>query len=209
MHSLRLPSSPEHTTSAVSGVLLGVRLLGGLTLTWGDNALPPIASRAARSLFAYLITYRHRAHPRDLLVGTFWPDLTDVQARRCLSQALWQIGCVLNPLPSSAPYLLSKADTLQFNVKAPYWLDVEEFQLACSRLQTAQSTNLESETRNLKQAVALYRGDFMAGFYDDWLVTEREWLREMYLAALERLLVLSKLEGACRGSVELCAAAGD
>ena len=175
---------------------LRVCLFGGLALSWGDAALPTIASLPARSLFAYLVTYRDRGHTRDLLAGTLWPDLPDAQARRRLSQALWQIGRVLHPLPSPAPYLLTAADTVQFNTAAPYWLDTEEFQAACSGFQDAQSANLQPETASLKRAVALYRGDFLAGFYDNWMVVERERLHELFLAALERLLELCKAGGA-------------
>jgi len=185
-------SYSEDTASTRSGPLLQVRLFGGLVLTWGDAALSPIAARSARSLLAYLITYRRRSHTRDLLAGTFWPDLPNARARRRLSQALWRIGRVLNPLSSPVPYLLTKADAVQFNIEAPYWLDTEKFQVACSRFQVTQPSSLEPETWNLKQAVGLYRGDFMAGFYDDWAVIERERLREMYLIALSQLLEMCK-----------------
>jgi len=190
---------PEHVASTRSGSLLQVRLFGGLTLTWGDATLLPIVGRSARSLFAYLITYRHRAHTRDLLAGTFWPDSPGAQARRHLSQALWQIRRVLSPLPSPFPSILTDADTTQFNVKAPYWLDTEEFQVAGSRFQV-DSTDLEPGTWNLeletlRHAVQLYSGDFMDGFYDDWALLERERLRELYLHALERLITLHKQRG--------------
>ena len=121
-------SYSEDTASTGSGPILQVRLFSGLVLTWGDAALPPIAGRSARSLLAYLITYRRRSHTRDLLAGTFWPDLPDARARRRLSQALWQIGRVLNPLPSPVPYLLTKASAVRFSVQAPYWLDTDEFE---------------------------------------------------------------------------------
>ncbi len=204
---------PEHIASTGSGALLQVSLLGGLALAWGDATLP-LAGRSTPSLFAYLITYRHRAHTRDLLAGTFWPDLPDAQARRHLSQALWQIRRVLSPLPSPVPFILTDADTIQFNVEADYWLDVAEFERLVSwetgklvnwetgklvdwsqeratSLPIYQSTDLPS----LRKAVELYRGDFMAGCYDDWTVIERERLREMYLMALGRLLELCKSRG--------------
>ena len=184
---MKAQSYPEHIASTGSESLLQVRLFGGLTLTWGDASLPRIAGRFAHSLLAYLITYRHRAHTRDLLAGTFWPDLPDAQARRRLSQALWQIRRVLSPLPSPVPFILTDADTMQFNVEAPYWLDVAEFE----RLVHWETGKLVA----LREAVDLYRGDFMAGFYDDWTVIERERLREMVLAALGRLLELCKARG--------------
>lgn len=156
-----------------------MRLLGGFGLSWGEMPLPPIASQSARSLFAYLITHRDRPHTRALLAGIFWPDLPDYQARRRLSQALWQIGRVLQSLPGPTSYLLADAETVQFNATSAYWLDVEEFEKSADQ-----------------EAVVLYRGDFLAGFYDDWMVVERERLREQYLAVLGRLLALCKREGA-------------
>ncbi len=195
---LSSPKSSSGGASGQAGSLLQVRLFGGLTLTW-DNATLPLAGRSAPSLFAYLITYRHRAHTRNLLAGTFWPDLPDAQARRRLSQALWRIRRMLSPLPSPIPFILSDADTIQFNVEADYWLDTEEFQVACSRFPVdiidlgLETLNMELET--LRNAVQLYSGDFMAGFYDNWTVIERERLREMYLAALGRLLELCKARG--------------
>jgi len=174
-------------------LVLRVFLFGGFTLTWSDAPLPAIPSRHARSLFAYLLTYRHRPHTRDLLAGTFWPDLPDAQARRRLSQALWQINRVLNPLPSPASYLLTKSNTVQFNVAAPYWLDVAEFQSVCTGAGDAPAS---SELETLRSAVQLYQGDFLAGYYDDWAIVERERLREMVLSALSRLLELCKAQGA-------------
>jgi len=187
---------PERLVPMNSGSILRIRLFGGLSLTWDERPLPPIRSRLARSLFAYLVAYRHRGHSRELLAGIFWPDLPDATARRRLSQALWQIRRVLNPLPSPVPFLLSHADMVQFNVDAPYWLDVEEFQGACSKFEAAQATDLGASILDLKRAVDLYRGDFLAGFYEDWVAVERESLRETYLAALDRVLAWCKGRGA-------------
>ena len=148
--------------------LLCVRLLGGLTLLWDDQPLPLIRGPVARSLFAYLITHRDRAHTRDLLAGIFWPDLPEATARRRLSRALWQIRRALEP----HPVLLTDGDTIRFKTDLPFWIDVEAFETA---------TDYET-------AAELYRGDFMAGYYDDWLLLEREQLRERFLGILERLI---------------------
>ncbi len=47
----------------------------------------------------------------------------------------------------------------------------------------------------LKDGVKLYCGDFMAGYYDDWIIPERERLREHHLSALEHLLAQCKDSG--------------
>jgi two-component SAPR family response regulator len=35
--------------------------------------------------------------------------------------------------------------------------------------------------------VTLYRGDLLPGCYDEWILSERERLHQLYLTALERL----------------------
>lgn len=175
--------------------MLHVHLFGGLHLRWLDDPLPPIRSRAARSLFAYLITYPDRPHTRDLLAGLFWPDMPDAQARRRLSQALWQVRQALKPLLSPQPYLLTDAETVQFNREASYWLDVQAFE---GNLREARETERPPPGRALsllKEAVALYTGDFLAGYYDDWAILEQERLRGLYLEALNRLVLLCKAQG--------------
>jgi len=173
--------------------ILHVRLFGGVSLSCGDRVLPAIPSRIARSLFAYLITYRDRPHTRDLLAGTFWPNLPDAQARRRLTQALWQIKSVLKANSTPHPYLLTESGAVQFNRAAAYWLDTAEFSTA---YQESRQPPLRDEFGRLRTAAQLYQGDFLAGYYDDWAVVERERLREMALIVLDRLVVLCKSQGA-------------
>jgi DNA-binding SARP family transcriptional activator len=195
--------------------VLHIRLLGGLNLAWGDAPLPPIPGTAARSLFAYLATYRDRPHTRDLLAGTFWPDLPDDTARRRLSQALWLIRRVLRQAQNEArqaqdealerhPLLLTEGDTVQLHPELPVWIDVEEFEKLVQReigksVDWESGTNLptshSSSLQALAEAVDLYRGDFMDGYYDDWLLVERERLRETFLGVLERLVTGLKAWG--------------
>ena len=106
--------------------VLRVYLLGGLVVTWDETQLPLIPGVLTRSLFGYLVTYRDRSHNRDLLAGTFWPDLPDAVARRRLSQSLWQIRKALSP----HPVLITEADTVQLNPGLPLWVDVAAFENA-------------------------------------------------------------------------------
>jgi tetratricopeptide (TPR) repeat protein len=47
----------------------------------------------------------------------------------------------------------------------------------------------------LEQAVEAYRGDLLPSCYDEWILPERERLRQLFLGALERLLLLHEREG--------------
>ena len=48
---------------------LKIFFFGGLRLARGDAPLPAFPTHKAASLFAYLVTYRRRAHSRHVLAG--------------------------------------------------------------------------------------------------------------------------------------------
>jgi tetratricopeptide (TPR) repeat protein len=66
--------------------------------------------------------------------------------------------------------------TVRFNPESDYWLDVEEFEKLVKLA--------------LREAVALYKGDFLEGFYDDWCLEERYRLESLYLGALGQLVAV-------------------
>ena len=187
--------------------MLRAYLLGGLALTWNDDPVRPIPGTAARSLFAYLLTHRHLPHTRNLLAGTFWPDLPEATARRRLSRALWQIRNALRPPsgqsarqqgraqgsaealvrvqgPAALEILTAEGDTIQVAPDLGLWLDIEEF----NRDSAACIGGEEGSIRAGERCLALYRGEFLSGYYDDWVLVERERLRGVLLEVLERLL---------------------
>ncbi len=175
---------------------LRIQLFGGFVLEHGNRALPPIPSLAGRSLFAYLAVSRDRRHARGRLAGMFWPELPESRARRRLSHALWQIQDALGEI-SAGPYILADASSLSFNEEAPYLLDTEEFEGHLSRLGLTGGASDPSadELSELRRAVDLYRGDFMAGFYDEWVGLPQQQFRELYLTALDRVVQVAKSRG--------------
>ena len=175
---------------------LEISLLGGFQLRRDGSPLEPVALRAGRSLLAYLVLNRERAHTRDLLAGTFWPDLPDARARRRLSQALWQVQARLTPGEDPRRRLLATtADTVGINPGADFWLDVDEFEWTLEQAAPAAAASRAQEADLLGAAVRLYRGDLLEGVYDDWATPDRERLRERFLKALERLADLTMSRG--------------
>jgi DNA-binding SARP family transcriptional activator len=175
---------------------LRIHLFGGFLLERGGVALPPIASRAGRSLFACLVMHRGRPQQRDLLAGSFWPDLPEGRARRRLSHTLWQIQDVVSEGP--VPHLAVTTDTLTFDTTTPYWLDVEEFDRIFDSSHLSHRDPPPGATVDaaaLRACVELYRGDFLAGFFDDWVVVDQDHYRQRYLVALSRLVDVTKANG--------------
>lgn len=170
-------------------------MFGGLTLEARGEPLPPIASRAGRSLLAYLVANRHTAPTRDLLAGLFWPDMPETQARRRLSHALWQIQSVLSEAADLDGYIQTSPTTIRFNADAGAWVDVDVFESAVAMLKSDDTPDHAAALDSLMEAVRLYAGDFLAGFYDDWILVEQERLRQALFAVLNHIVRLSKSWG--------------
>ena len=155
--------------------MLEVRLSGTFDIKY-DGKPVTISSRAAQSLFAYLIVTAGTFHRREKLAGIFWPDATEEKARAYLRHEIWRIR---NVIPSSN-LLLSNSFGITFNSSIDYWLDVQ----ALEKLTEAASTD------NLMAALANYERELLPGFYEEWIVIEREHLQSVYEHKMARLLEL-------------------
>lgn len=162
---------------------LQMRLLGGIQLLHHNIPLTGFVSNKAPALMAYLAVTR-RPHQREALTALLWGELPDVDAKNNLRQALSNLRRLLNS------YLLITRDSVAFNIATPYALDVEEFEQGL----TGSHMKQPSAISHLQSAVALYRGDFLAGFtvrdapeFEDWMLAQRSRLRELALRALHAL----------------------
>lgn len=163
-----------------------VHLFGALSLFHNGEQIHLPRSVSARALLVYLLLNRKISQPRLKLIGVLWPETPEGQARRALTQALWHLR---RDLPEGL--LETNADHIQISPQASLWVDAEIFaSLAKKNLKAAQC-----DTKNLRQAVDLYRGDLLEGFYDDWVLVEREHLRELYLRSLDFLVDTEKTAG--------------
>ena len=163
-------------------------LLGSLDVTWDEQVLPKPPTLKSQSLLAYLASHRERAHPRSQLAGLLWGDRPEQKARASLSTSLWHIRRCL----PDEEFLIGDPHSVQFNPEVDVWLDTEEF--------IARSAN--GNTRELEAAVALYRGDFLEAFYDEWVVEERYRLAVRCCEALARLMHRQEAEGQYHAALE-------
>jgi DNA-binding SARP family transcriptional activator len=168
---------------------LHIRLLGELDLRSGGIPLPPFESARAGSLLAYLLLHRAAPQLRQHLAFLLWPDSTEAQARTNLRHLLHHLR---HALPEPDRFLDVTAHTLQWRADAPCWLDVAAFEEALARVEVEPP---DSGLTALRDAVELYVGDLLTGWYDEWLLPDRERLRQHYLAALERLIALHEARG--------------
>jgi predicted ATPase/DNA-binding SARP family transcriptional activator len=162
--------------------MLEVRLIGKFEINCNDKPVT-ISSRAAQSLIAYLILTAGTSHRREKLAGMFWPDSTEEKARTYLRHELWRLRKSLST-KSKVDYLIADDMSVSFNAFAEYWLDV----IALTNVREGASI------KELINALSIFHGELLPGFYDDWIAQEREHLQAVYEKKIARLLELLKKE---------------
>ena len=170
---------------------LRICLFGSIRIARADWASELKITRAVQALLAYLLLYRHRIHPREVLANLFWGDHPEEQARSCLSTALWRLRCALEPGDTTrGTYLVTTPmGEVGFNHKSDYWLDVAVFEDQASRIAGKPIQVMDADdAHQLENSIQLYVGELLEGFYDDWALRERERLRSLHLKSLAHLM---------------------
>ncbi len=180
--------------------MLQITLFGGFRLAWNDAPLPPIPSQTARSIFAFLVCHANQDHTRARLVGHFYPDLPEANARRRLSQALWQIRQTLRQQGIAQPLFVTDGDTVRWQAGMPYTLDIATFEAQLNAVEQDDSA-FHRRLDALTAAADLYSGDLLDGLYDEWILPLRERLRSRYVSLLDELIQLTKAQGAYEQSL--------
>jgi DNA-binding SARP family transcriptional activator len=181
---------------------LSVTLLGGFDARLSSGAPVHLPTKKAQALLAYLALRSGRADRRDKLAALLWGERSDDLARGALRRVLADLRRALagaHPAP-----VRIEGHTLA--------LDPDSVEVDVVMLERCVA---EATPQALERAAELYRGDLLLGFtvdeplFEEWLVAERERLREMALDALARLLAHQTTEAnserAIRTAVRLLA----
>src|SRR5256884_8950890 len=174
---------------------LSLTLLGGFQARLEPGSAIALPTRKSQAMLASLALPLGRAHPRDKLAALLWGGIREESARASLRQALFVVRKALQDADAEA--LDQRADTLRLE-PAHVDADVAAFE------QAASTGTPEALTR----AAGLYQGDLLAGLalaeapFEEWLVSERERLRELALEVLARLLVHHRKGGSPDAAVQ-------
>ncbi|MBL8988292.1 MAG: tetratricopeptide repeat protein [Gemmatimonadetes bacterium] len=137
------------------------------------------------ALLTYLAVARpHGFHSRDRLIGLFWPDADQERARGSLRQALHQLRRALGE------------DAILARGEREIGINPERFRIDAARFDDAL------EAGRPEEALELYRGDFLPGFFLDgaieverFIETERERYRREAVGAAWRIVGADEARG--------------
>ena len=164
---------------------LRISLLGGVSAR--SRSGPDLEIPASSSpLLGYLIVNRHRPLTRAEVAEVLWQETDATRARRCLSTALWRLRQAIPKTDIVSSKM--QGERISLNWSLPGWIDVVIFERKAAAGLDLDPTSLgRKQLRHLQEAAALYRGDLLAGLDDDWVMIERQRLRNIYLDVLMRL----------------------
>src|SRR5262245_38625163 len=166
--------------------LVAVKVLGGFEAQTGAGRALILPTKKSQALFAYLALHPDRPCSRETLTALLWGDTPDLQARQSLRQAVYHIRRALGEDRLD----IVGGETVTLPAAA---LDVDALNFE-RRVRLATPEALDA-------ALGLYRGDLLEGLaikeasFDEWLLVERERLRELALEALARVLGSSMKAG--------------
>jgi len=160
---------------------LSLQLFGGFRAWLRPGHAVRLPTRKAEALIAYLAIPPGQPHGRDKLASLLWGERPEAQARASLRQTLLRVRRAVGADEGDCLHVGANGIALDPNTVG---VDVVAFEQAVA----------SASPDGLAQAAALYRGDLLAGLaldeppFEDWLLAERERLRELALEALARLL---------------------
>src|SRR5262245_28312446 len=185
----RVPRRPKSGAGGVAMAVAELTLFGGLEVRLASGELVDLPGQKDRALLAVLALPPGATHSREKLAGLLWSDRGDEQARDSLKHSLIRLR---QCFPSAtAPPIVADRQSVRLDPTA-----VTSDTAAFERLVS------EGTADALERATALYRGDLLDGIgirdpaFEDWLLVERQRLRNLVEDALARLLVQSMANGA-------------
>jgi DNA-binding SARP family transcriptional activator len=169
---------------------LQFRLFGKFRVQRDSQLLDGFDSGKEQELLSYLLVHRNRSHPREALAGMLWGNTSTERSKKYLRQALWHLHAAFEVIQLRCPpVLVVEHDWVQLNLHHHIWLDVAVFEQACAATQGVSGKHLDrAGAEKLKEAVDLYRGDLLGGWYHDWCLFERERFQNAYLLMLDKLM---------------------
>lgn len=165
-------------------------LLGKPRLLWEGQPFTGLVSVKAQALLFYLAVTGQPCS-RSALAGLLWGDMPEESARA-------NLRLTLSKLRKAIPdHLIIEWNSVAFDLTRPHRLDVNEF-----IVHGLQPTQRLADAERVRAAVTLYRGDFLEDFavrdapeFENWVLAERERLRQAALRAWQYLAALAVERG--------------
>lgn len=168
-------------------------LLGAFTYgkSEGENqngAMLGRVGRKALSFLQYLVVNHGRTVSAEELIEQFWTENNSADPANALRNMLYKIRNLLKSMfPEQDNLLLTCPEGYVWNKDVSLELDTERYETLCV---DAGDKSGEEYCGILRQAISLYKGEFLPGNGSEWVKAPRQYYRTLYLDACKALLPL-------------------
>ena len=168
--------------------MVRIRVLGALALEVDGATVRPPAGRPAQTLLGWLALHPG-IHSRSEVAGRLWPDVLESSARASLRNALSGVRRAFGAAADRA--LISAREQVGLAGDPKVWVDTNAFDALIA-------------ARQREQALALCRGELLAGLDPDWVLVARDTYRERRSRAWAALADAAESAGdlVCGGPVQ-------
>jgi len=185
--------------------MLEVTLLGSASFSANGLMVRSDLGPSGRLLACYLFQFLGRVHRRERLADLFWADAAPDRARTALNTAIWRIRKILEfGSKGAAQHLVTVGDHVVLEEAPSVQVDTHLLESASKRILTQD--NVESlgdrEIHDVTIAVEGYRGPFLDGHDDDWVLQERERLHCLFVRATFELMRKAAMQGQYERAIE-------
>lgn len=163
------------------------------------------SGRKVLSFLQYLIVNHTRNISAEELIEQFWADGSSDPAN-ALKNMVFKCRALLKAMfPEQENMIVTRPGCYAWNPELQLVLDSEQFEQACLEVRKHSG---DAYLETLLKAIALYKGDFLAGNDSDWALSLRRYYQTLYLDVCKMVLPLLQKQERWTEMISICEQAG-
>lgn len=176
---------------------LSISLFGSFDVCRNGKPVDMLRLEKAQALLAYLAAERRNVHRREMMATLLWPEATEDHGRANLRQLLHRLKVALDDFDEDHPLLQLSSQHIHLASGTAISVDVTTFTdllNACKTHPHAANAACEDCLGKMREAAALYRGEFLADWhlpesalYQEWVTLKQAELHNMAVATFSFL----------------------
>ena len=174
-----------------------IEMLGQFRLRRGEQVVTRFRTTKAALLLARLALYPRQAHAREELADLFWPDAEPQIGRNRLKQEISTLRRILEPEGEPYGSVLQANRNLIGLREGTVQTDAGEFESLVAQAAAKPGNRLIL----LAQAANMAGGELLPGFYEDWILRERDRLNLLRADTFRRLAAAQEEAGQIEAAI--------
>lgn len=188
-----------------------LKAFGGAEISVRGTAIPEESwlRKKSKLLLVYLLINQGIRIQKDKVLGIFFAELSPESADNIFHQAITNIRNVLKPsvnakqneeakakrskksagADNTVSYIVYEDKILHMTPGFEYYVDVLEFNRLAALVKSPE-TDESAKSAYARQAISIYRGEFLPGYYDEWIEELRSILEHKYIETCEELITI-------------------